>query len=136
MKELLMLVRGIILHAFEIATLRSVGDRLPDSKWFASLSAALSVPFTVAEQLARGHGIVGALVVPAAWLLAVWGASMADGKIDYRAASALLLGSIPVCAVLVLVAGHGWLELAVAVWGSAVMVNVIVKRKKERSSWL
>jgi hypothetical protein len=136
MNEFLMLARGIISHAFEIATFRSVGDRLPNSKSFAILSSVLSVAFTLTEQMARGHGMVGALVVPAAWLLVVWGASLADGKIDYRTASALLLGSIPVCAVLVLVAGHAWLELAVAVWGSAVMFNVIVKRNKERSSWL
>jgi len=127
MKDLFILVREIILHAFEIATLRSVGGKLPDSKGFAALSAVLSISFTVAEQMSRGHGIAGMLVVPAAWLLVVWTASRAGRKIDYRIASALLLGSIPVCAVLILVAGHDLLEWVAAAWGAAVILNVLVR---------
>jgi len=136
MKELFNLLRVTVVRAFEIATFQSVGKDLPESKEFAVWSSALSVAFVVGEQMARGHGIAGMLIVPAAWLFVVWTASRAGRKIDYRIASALLLGSIPVCAVLILVAGHDLWEWAVAAWGAAVLFNVLFKQNKEWSSWL
>ena len=135
MKELLMLVREIMVRAFGIATLQSVGKDLPESKGFAAWSAALSAAFIAGEQMARDHGIAGMLIAPAAWLFVVWTASRVGRKIDYRIASALLLGSIPVCVVLILVAGRDLWEWAVAAWGAAVMLNVLVKQNKEWSSW-
>lgn len=135
MKELLMLVRETLVRAFGIATFQSVGKELPDSKGFAIWSAALSAAFIAGEQMARDHGIVGMLITPAAWLFVVWTASRAGRKIDYRIASAILLGSIPVCAVMILVAGNDLLEWAVAAWGAFAMLNVIVQQHEEWSSW-
>lgn len=135
MKEVFLLMRETIVRAFQIATLQSVGKELPDSKGFAILSAALSAAFVAGEQLARGHGIAGMLIVPAAWLFVVWTASRVEGKISYRIASALLLGSIPVCAVLILVAGRDLWEWAVAAWGASVMLNVLARQHEGWSPW-
>lgn len=135
MKELLMLVREIMVRAFGIATFQSVGKELPDSKGFAIWSAALSVAFIAGEQMARGHGIVGMLIAPAAWLFVVWTASRVGRKIDYRIASALLLGSIPMCAVLILVAGRDLWEWGVAAWGAFVMLNVLARQHEGWSPW-
>jgi hypothetical protein len=85
--------------------------------------------------MSRGHGIAGMLIAPPVWLFVVWTASRVGRKIDYRIASALLLGSIPVCAVLILVAGRDLWEWAVAAWGAAVMLNVLVKQNKEWLLW-
>ncbi|MEO1767949.1 hypothetical protein [Thiobacter aerophilum] len=136
MKELFLLLRETVARAFEIATFRSVGHDLPESKGFATCLAVLSAAFVAGEQLARGHGIAGMLIAPAAWLLVVWTSSLVEGKVSYRIASALLLGSAPICVALIVVAGHDWLEWVVAAWGAAVMLNVLVKQNKEWSSWL
>lgn len=135
MKEMFLLMRETIVRAFEIATFRSVGSDLPESKGFATWSAALSAAFVAGEQLARGHGIVGMLIAPAAWLFVVWTASRVGRKIDYRIASALLFGSLPVCAVLILVAGSDLWEWAAAAWGAFVMLNVLARQHKEWSPW-
>lgn len=135
MKELLMLVRETMIRAFEIATLQPVVKDLPESKGFAAWSAALSTAFIAGGEMARGHGIAGMFLTPAAWLFVVWTASRVGRKIEYRIASALLLGSIPVSAVTILVAGRNLWEWAVAAWGAAVMLNVLVKHHKEWSSW-
>lgn len=135
MKELLLLMRETIVRAFEIATFRSAGSDLPESKGFATWLAALSAAFVAGEQLARGHGIAGMLITPPAWLFVVWVSSRVEGRINYRIASALLLGSIPVCAGLMLVAGHDLWEWAVAAWGAFVMLNVLVQQHEEWSPW-
>lgn len=135
MKEIFLLVRETIVRAFQIATFRSVGSDLPESKGFATWSAASSAAFVAGEQLARGHGIAGMLIAPAAWLFVVWASSRVEGKITYRIASALLLGSIPVCAVLILVAGRDLWEWAAAAWGAFVMLNVLARQHKEWSPW-
>lgn len=135
MKELLMLVHQTLVRAFEIATFRSAGKGLPESQGFAVWPAVLSASSIAGEQMARDHGIADMLIAPAVWLFVVWTASRVGRKIDYRIASALLLGSIPVCAVLILVAGRDLWEWAVAAWGAAVMLNVLVKQNKEWSSW-
>lgn len=135
MNALLMLVRETAIRAFKIVTLQSVGEDLPQSRGFAVWSAALAVPLFAAEQGIRDHGIVGMILVPAAWLVMVWTASRVDGKIDYRIASALLLGSIPVCVALILVAGHDLWEWVAAAWGALALYNVILKQNKEWSPW-
>ncbi|KAA3421817.1 hypothetical protein, partial [Streptococcus pneumoniae] len=81
MKELLLLMRETIVRAFEIATFRSAGSDLPESKGFATWLAALSAAFVAGEQLARGYGIAGMLIAPAAWLFVVWASSRVEGKI-------------------------------------------------------
>jgi hypothetical protein len=135
MKEFLLLMRETIVRAFEIATFRSVGHDLPKSKGFAAWLAALSAAFVAGEQLARGHGIADMLIVPAAWLFVVGVSSLAEGKINYRVASAMLLGSIPVCATLILVAGHDLLEWVVAAWGAFVTLNVLARQHGGWSQW-
>jgi hypothetical protein len=135
MKYLLVLGASTVAESARIATFQSAGERLPASKWVAAWSAALSIAFTAAEQMSRGHGIAGMLIAPPVWLFVVWTASRVGRKIDYRIASALLLGSIPVCAVLILVAGRDLWEWAVAAWGAAVMLNVLVKQNKEWLLW-
>jgi hypothetical protein len=135
MKELFMLVRETVWRSFEIATFRSVGPDLPQAKGFATVLAVLSAAFVAGEQLARGHGIVGMLIAPPAWLFVVWTASRAGRKTDYRLASALFLGSIPVCAALIMVAGVKLLEWAVAAWGAFVIVNVLMRKQEGWSPW-
>jgi hypothetical protein len=135
MNDLLTIATCTVAESARIAFFQSAGERLPASKGFAALSAALSAAFTAAEQMARGHGIAGMLIAPVAWLFVVWTASLVERKIDYRIASALLLGSIPVCVGLIMFAGYDLLELAVAAWGTAVMFNVLIKQNKEWSLW-
>ncbi|WP_126448218.1 hypothetical protein [Sulfuricystis multivorans] len=131
MKELLLLVRETIVRAFEIATFRSVGADLPNARGFAMAVSVLSAAFVAGEQLARGHGIAGMIIIPAVWLFVIWTVSRVEGQIDYRIASALLLGSIPVCVILVLVAGSEPMEWIVSAWGAVVMLNVLAKQHKQ-----
>lgn len=135
MKELLILVREVVVRAFEIATFRSAGSDLPESKSFAGCLAAISAIFVAGEQMARGHGIAGMLIAPPAWLFVVWVSSLANGKTNYRIAAALMLGAIPVCVGLMLVAGHDLLEWVVATWGAFVAINVLARQHEGWSSW-
>lgn len=135
MKELLLLMRETIVRAFEIATFRSAGSDLPESKGFAAWSAALSVAFIVLSGMPSDVGIVRMLINLAAWLFVVWTASRVGRKIDYRIASAMLLGLIPVCAVAMLVNGNDLLEWAVAAWGAFVMLNVLARQHEGWSPW-
>ncbi|MGC9008969.1 MAG: hypothetical protein ACP5IY_07855, partial [Halothiobacillaceae bacterium] len=75
-------------------------------------------------------------LVPPAWLFAVWISSLVEREISYRIASALLLGSMPICAVMFLVAGNDWLEWAANAWCAVVMLNVLFKQNEEWAAWL
>jgi hypothetical protein len=79
MNDLLAIATCTVAESARIAFFQSAGERLPASKGFAALSAA----FTAAVQMARGHGIAGMLIAPAAWLFVVWMASLVGRKIDY-----------------------------------------------------
>lgn len=137
MKELLILARETALHALRIVTLRSAGESLPDSKWFAYWSAAWSLPLVIAEQLVRhGLGLLGVIIVPLAWAGAVWTLSRNDGKTSYRIASSLLLASVPICIANIIVAGNELMEWGVSAWGAAVVFNVILRQHKKERLWL
>lgn len=138
MKEvplILLILRETVSRSLKIATFQHAGEDLPESKSFAIWSAILSIVLVIGEQLVSGHGMRGALLAPVAWLFAVWITSLDDEGINYRVASAMLIGTLPVCAAMILVAGYEILEWIATAWGTAVVLAVLVRHKKELSLW-
>jgi len=136
MRELLRLLQGLIVRAFEIACFRSVGADLPPSRGLTLVLAALSVPFEIGEQWARGHGVLGMLIGPPIWLFLVGMIALEGKKMNFRVASAILLGMLPVYASMIVVSGVDVVEWVVAAWGALVIFHVLLKQHKEWRQWL
>lgn len=125
------LIAQALGRGVEIALFRKSVEGLPDSTGFLGLAWVLLALGVMVEQIARGHGIAGALAVSVAWLVCVG----VFARKDKRVGIALCLGILPVCLALALVAGHDVLEWLVAGWGSAVGFKVIVQSDRESALW-
>jgi hypothetical protein len=104
---------------------------MPDSRSFLGIVLFLVFLGGMAEQFARGHALLNAVVVTVSWLVILLWSSRQAGKINRRLAFALGLLSIMIQAGLILSTWMPAAEWPVAIWSGIAVMHLLSQASQD-----
>jgi len=121
------LIRSLALQAWNLLRLRGDWKSMPDSSSFLTMVMVLVLLGGLAEQIARGHSLLMAVVVTVSWLaILLWSAST-GGRTNRRLASALGVLSLAIQAGLILSTWVPAFEWPVAIWSGIAVMHLLTQ---------
>jgi len=131
------LIRSLVWQAWNLLRLRGDWKSMPDSSSFLTMVMVLVLLGGLAEQIARGHSLLMAVVVTVSWLaILLWSAST-GGRTNRRLASALGVLSLAIQAGLILSTWVPAFEWPVAIWSGIAVMHLLTQASQDSAgAWL
>jgi len=125
------LIRSLVWQAWNLLRLRGDWKSMPDSSSFLTMVMVLVLLGGLAEQIARGHSLLMAVVVTVSWLaILLWSAST-GGRTNRRLASALGVLSLAIQAGLILSTWVPAFEWPVAIWSGIAVMHLLTQASQD-----
>lgn len=125
------LMATLCWHGWNLLRLRGDWKSMPDSRSFLGIVLILVFLGGMAEQSARGHELLTAVVVTVSWLVILLWSSRQAGTINRRLAFALGLLSIMVQMGLILSTWMPAAEWPVAIWSGIAVMHLLSQASQD-----